>query len=103
MIRYPNEAERSLGFPQFYGARNERNKNLERQVEKMSTRNKKAGRSWQKQPAGYPFRDTAVQKANDQYIYGERAEPCQFCAELCQFCARPFGKQNILFSLHFDV
>lgn len=26
MIRYPNEVERSLGFPQFYGARNERNK-----------------------------------------------------------------------------
>ena len=34
MIRYPNEAEWSLGFPQFYGARNERNKNIERQVEK---------------------------------------------------------------------
>lgn len=67
MIRYPNEAERSLGFPQFYGARNERNKNLERQVESMSRRNGKAGRSWQKQTAGYPFRDTAVQKANDQY------------------------------------
>ena len=67
MIRYPNEAERSLGFPQFYGARNERNKNLERQVQRMSMRNKKAGRSWQKQAAGYPFRDTAVQKANDQY------------------------------------
>lgn len=33
----------------------------------MSMRNKKAGRSWQKQAAGYPFRDTAVQKANDQY------------------------------------
>ena len=33
----------------------------------MSMRNKKAGRSWQKQAAGYPFRDIAVQKANDQY------------------------------------
>ena len=44
MIRYPNEAERSLGFPQFYGARNERNKNLERQVERMSARKKQAGR-----------------------------------------------------------
>ena len=40
---------------------------LERQVQRMSMRNKKAGRSWQKQAAGYPFRDTAVQKANDQY------------------------------------
>ena len=67
MIRYPNEAERSLGFPQFYGARNGRNKNLERQVESMSRRNGKAGRSWQKQATGYPFRDTSVQKANDQY------------------------------------
>ena len=67
MIRCPDEAERSLGFPLFFGARNERNKNLERQVQRMSMRNKKAGRSWQKQTAGYPFRDTAVQKANDQY------------------------------------
>ncbi|MDE5698127.1 MAG: hypothetical protein K2I96_12085 [Lachnospiraceae bacterium] len=33
----------------------------------MSRRNGKAGRSWQKQAAGYPFRDTSVQKANDQY------------------------------------
>ena len=40
---------------------------LERQVESMSRRNGKAGRSWQKQAAGYPFRDTSVQKANDQY------------------------------------
>ena len=67
MICYPNEAEQSLGFPQFYGARNEHNKNLERQVERMSMRNKKAGRSWQKQAAGYPFRDTAAQKADSQY------------------------------------
>ena len=33
----------------------------------MSRRNGKAGRSWQKQAAGYPLRDTSVQKANDQY------------------------------------
>ncbi|MCI7380263.1 MAG: hypothetical protein SPI21_07950 [Hungatella hathewayi] len=33
----------------------------------MSTRKKKAGRSWQKQAAGYPFRDTAAQKADSQY------------------------------------
>lgn len=67
MIRYPNEAERSLGFPQFYGTGNECNKNLERQVERMSRRNKNADKSWQKQTAGYPFKDTAVQKASDQY------------------------------------
>ena len=40
---------------------------LEKQVERMSMRNKKAGRSWQKQAAGYPFQDTAARKANAQY------------------------------------
>jgi len=40
---------------------------LERQVERMSTRKKQAGRSWQKQAAGYSFRDTAAQKADSQY------------------------------------
>ena len=68
MIRYPNEAERSLGFPQFYGARNERNKNLERQVERMSARKKQADRSRQKQAAGYPFRDTAAQKSRQPVL-----------------------------------
>ena len=33
----------------------------------MSARKKQAGRSRQKQAAGYPFRDTAAQKADSQY------------------------------------
>ena len=33
----------------------------------MSTRKKQAGRNWQKQAAGYPFRDIAAQKADSQY------------------------------------
>ena len=82
MIRYPNEAERSLGFPQFYGARNERNKNLERQVERMSTRKKQAGRSWQKQAAGYPFRDTAAQKADSNNYYFKQSK-CEKTSESC--------------------
>ena len=34
----------------------------------MSTRKKQAGRSWQKQAAGYPFRDTAAQKSRQPVL-----------------------------------
>ena len=34
----------------------------------MSTRKKQAGRSWQKQAAGYPFRDTAAQKSRQSVL-----------------------------------
>nr|WP_300807171.1 hypothetical protein [uncultured Acetatifactor sp.] len=40
---------------------------LERQVKRMSAKNKKSGKNWKKQAAGYPFQDTAAQKADARY------------------------------------